>query len=61
VKLGVWRDSKDAAVSPRSVATEEQAKAVKASADKSDGKADKKAEPMSYGVSLAPISRRREA
>jgi len=30
---------------------------IKASADKSDGKADKKAEPLSYGVSLAPISK----
>ncbi|HLM15908.1 MAG TPA: Do family serine endopeptidase [Reyranella sp.] len=59
VKLGVWRDGKDMTVSAKIGGDQkEEAKAVKASADKSDGKqADKKAEPMSYGVSLAPISK----
>ncbi len=59
VKLGVWRDGKDLTVSAKIGGDQkDEAKAVKASADKSDGKqADKKAEPMSYGVSLAPISK----
>jgi serine protease Do len=59
VKLGVWRDGKDMSVIAKIGGDQkEEAKAVKASADKSDGKqADKKAEPMSYGVSLAPISK----
>ncbi len=59
VKLGVWRDGKDMTVSAKIGGDQkDEAKAVKASADKADGKqADKKAEPMSYGVSLAPISK----
>ena len=58
-KLGVWRDGKDMTVTAKVGGDQkDEAKAVKASADKSDGKqADKKAEPMSYGVSLAPISK----
>jgi serine protease Do len=59
VKLGVWRDGKDMTVSAKIGGDQkDEAKAVKTSADKADGKqADKKAEPMSYGVSLAPISK----
>ena len=59
VKLGVWRDGKDMTVSAKIGGDQkDEAKAVKASTDKTDGKlADKKAEPMSYGVSLAPISK----
>jgi len=58
-QLGVWRDGKDITVTAKIGGDQkEEAKAVKASAEKSDGKqADKKAEPMSYGVSLAPISK----
>jgi serine protease Do len=56
-KIGLWRDGKDMTVTAKIGGDQKEAKAVKASADKSDGKqADKKAEPMSYGVSLAPIS-----
>jgi serine protease Do len=59
VKLGVWRDGKDMSVSAKIGGDQkDEAKAIKTSADKTDGKqADKKAEPMSYGVSLAPISK----
>ncbi len=54
-KLGVWRDGKDMTVTAKIGGDQkEEAKAVKASADKADSK---KAEPMSYGVSLAPISK----
>ena len=58
-KIGLWRDGKDMTVTAKIGGDQkEEAKAVKASADKSDGKqADKKAEPMSYGVSLAPLSK----
>ncbi|CAN5917603.1 Do family serine endopeptidase [soil metagenome] len=54
VKLGVWRDGKDMTVSAKIGGDQkDEAAVVKASADK----ADKKADPMSYGVSLAPISK----
>src|SRR5262245_12680357 len=57
-KIGLWRDGKDMTVTAKIGGDQTEAKAVKASADKSDGKqADKKAQPMSYGVSLAPISK----
>lgn len=57
VKLGVWRDGKDMSVVAKIRGDKEEGGIVKASADATDGKADKKAEPMSYGVSLAPISK----
>jgi serine protease Do len=54
VKLGVWRDGKDMTVTAKVGDQKDEAAVTKASADKP---ADaKKAEPMSYGVSLAPIS-----
>src|SRR5216683_3209924 len=53
VKLGVWRDGKDMSVTAKIGDQKDEAAVVKASADK---QADKKAEPMSYGVSLAPLS-----
>jgi serine protease Do len=54
VKLGVWRDGKDMSVTAKVGDQKEEAAVVKAKADQP---ADaKKAEPMSYGVSLAPIS-----
>jgi serine protease Do len=57
-KIGLLRDGKDMTVNAKIGGDQTEAKAVKASADKSDGKqADKKAQPMSYGVSLAPISK----
>src|SRR5215468_854856 len=55
VKLGVWRDGKDMTLTAKIGDQKDEAAAVKTSADKSD-KADKKAEPLSYGVSLAPLS-----
>ena len=54
VKLGVWRDGKDMTVSAKIGDQKDEAKVVKTSGDKPD--ADKKAEPLSYGVSLAPLS-----
>jgi serine protease Do len=53
VKIGVWRDGKDMTVTAK-IADQKDEGVVKASADKQD-KADKK-EPMSYGVSLAPLT-----
>src|SRR5262245_708598 len=53
VKIGLWRDGKDMTVTAK-IADQKDEGVVKASADKQD-KADKK-EPMSYGVSLAPIT-----
>jgi serine protease Do len=54
VKLGVWRDGKDMTVTAKVGDQKEEGAVVKAKADQP---ADaKKAEPMSYGVSLAPIS-----
>ena len=54
VKLGVWRDGKDMSMSAKIGDQKDEAAVVKAKADQP---ADaKKAEPMSYGVSLAPIS-----
>jgi len=54
VKLGVWRDGKDMSMTAKIGDQKEEAAVVKAKADQP---ADaKKAEPMSYGVSLAPIS-----
>ena len=54
VKLGVWRDGKDMTVSAKIGDQKDEAKVVKTSGAKPD--ADKKAEPLSYGVSLAPLS-----
>ncbi|MBL6614522.1 MAG: DegQ family serine endoprotease [Reyranella sp.] len=57
-KIGLWRDGKDMTVTAKIGGDQVEAKAIKASADKTDGKqADAKAQPMSYGVSLAPISK----
>jgi len=53
VKLGVWRDGKDMTVTAKVGDQTNDSGVIKASADKSDAK---KAEPLSYGVSLAPIS-----
>jgi serine protease Do len=54
VKLDLWRDGKDMTVTAKVGDQKEEAAVVKAKADQP---ADtKKAEPMSYGVSLAPIS-----
>ena len=54
VKLDLWRDGKDMSVTAKVGDQKEEAAVVKAKADQP---ADaKKAEPMSYGVSLAPIS-----
>jgi serine protease Do len=54
VKLDLWRDGKDMAVTAKVGDQKEEAAVVKTKADQP---ADaKKAEPMSYGVSLAPIS-----
>ena len=52
VKLGVWRDGKDMTVTAKIADQKDEGGVVKASADQ----ADKKAEPLSYGVSLAPLS-----
>jgi serine protease Do len=57
VKLGVWRDGKDMTITAKVGDQKDEGGVIKASAGKSDDKADKKAEPMSYGVSLAPISK----
>jgi len=54
VKVGLLRDGKDMTVTAKIGDQKDEAAVVKASADK---QADKKAEPMSYGVSLAPISK----
>jgi serine protease Do len=58
-KIGLWRDGKDVTVIAKIGGDQKDAaKVIKASADKADGKqADKKAEPLSYGVSLAPLSK----
>jgi len=53
VKLDVWRDGKDMSVTAKVGDQKEEGAVVKAKADQPDAK---KAEPMSYGVSLAPIS-----
>jgi len=58
-KIGLWRDGKDVTVIAKIGGDQKDAaKVIKGSADKADGKqADKKAEPLSYGVSLAPLSK----
>src|ERR1044072_7989049 len=58
-KIGLWRDGKEVTVIAKSAGDQKDAaRVIKASADKADGKqADKKAEPLSYGVSLAPVSK----
>src|SRR5215472_14270202 len=53
VKIGLWRDGKDMTVTAKVVDQKDQDGVVKASADKSDAKK----EQLSYGVSLAPISK----
>ncbi len=52
VKLGVWRDGKEMSLTAK-VGGQKDDAIVKASAD---GKGPAKAEPMAYGVSLAPLS-----
>jgi len=52
IKLGVWRDGKDMTLTAKVGDQKDEGAVVKTSADK----ADKKAEPLSYGVSLAPLS-----
>jgi serine protease Do len=52
-KLGVWRDGKDMTVTAKVGDQKDESAIIKA---KADGKSDAKKEPMSYGVSLAPIS-----
>ncbi|MCC8427750.1 DegQ family serine endoprotease [Reyranella aquatilis] len=52
VKLGVWRDGKEMSLTAK-VGGQKDDAIVKASAD---GKPAAKAEPMAYGVSLAPLS-----
>ena len=53
VKLDLWRDGNDMSVTAKVGDQKEEGAVVKAKADQPDAK---KAEPMSYGVSLAPIS-----
>jgi serine protease Do len=54
-KIVLWRDGKEMTVTAKIRGDQQEGSVVKASAD---GKqADKKAEPTSYGVSLAPISK----
>ncbi|WP_395708519.1 DegQ family serine endoprotease [Reyranella sp.] len=53
VKLGVWRDGKDMTVTAKVGDQKDEGGIVKAKAEK----ADKTAEPLSYGVSLAPLSK----
>src|SRR3984893_6525427 len=53
VKLDLWRDGKDMSVTAKVGDQKEEGAVVKPTADQPDAK---KAEPMSYGVSLAPIS-----
>ncbi len=53
VKIDLWRDGKDMSVTAKVGDQKEEGAVVKAKADQPDAK---KAEPMSYGVSLAPIS-----
>ncbi|MGQ0584609.1 MAG: Do family serine endopeptidase [Reyranella sp.] len=54
-KLGVWRDGKDMSFTAKVGDQKEENPIVKAKADGKPGEAAKP-EPMSYGVSLAPIS-----
>jgi serine protease Do len=54
-KLGVWRDGKDLSFTAKVGDQKEENPIVKAKADGKSGEAAKP-EPMSYGVSLAPIS-----
>ena len=53
VKLGVWRDGKEMTLTAK-VGGQKDDAIVKASADGKDGTA--KPAPLSYGVSLAPLS-----
>ena len=53
VKIGLWRDGKDMTVTAKVVDQKGHEGIVKASADKSDAKK----EQLSYGVSLAPLSK----
>ena len=55
VKLGVWRDGKDMTVTAKVGDQKEESAIVKAKADGKPAEAAKP-EPMSYGVSLAPLS-----
>jgi|SRR5580704_5751677 serine protease Do len=53
VKIDLWREGKDMSVTAKVGDQKEEGAVVKAKADQPDAK---KGEPMSYGVSLAPIS-----
>ena len=53
VKIDLWREGKDMSVTAKVGDQKEEGAVVKAKADQPDAK---KVEPMSYGVSLAPIS-----
>ena len=55
VKLGFWRDGKDMTVTAKVGDQKEESAIIKAKADGKSGETAKP-EPMSYGVSLAPIS-----
>jgi serine protease Do len=55
VKLGVWRDGKDVTMTAKVADQNDEGAIVKAKADGKSGEAAKP-EPMSYGVSLAPLS-----
>lgn len=54
VKLGVWRDGKDMSLTAKVGDQKEESAIIKAKADGQSG--DAKAQPLSYGVSLAPLS-----
>lgn len=55
VKLGVWRDGKDMSLTAKVGDQKEESAIIKAKADGKSGEAAK-AQPLSYGVSLAPLS-----
>jgi len=60
-KIGLVRDGKDMTVIAKIGGDQKDEALVKASADKADVQVDKKAEPLSYGVSLAPLSKEARA
>ncbi len=55
VKLGVWRDGKDMSLTAKVGDQNAESPIIKAKADGKSGDAAK-AQPLSYGVSLAPLS-----
>ena len=56
VKIGLWRDGKDMTVTAKIGDQKDEAKVIKAKRRRRRQAGRKKAEPMSYGVSLAPLS-----